>query len=165
MTKWHGINWTLTVSYPGTEIDLKPGVANTFRFDRQPPNGSKIVLYGMKSQPPNPPTLKDAWLNCVLVPQRGLPIQNFLQQNEPAVDPTDVTRVQFLVDRYTTLYLEPFGDTFERLVGTVKFNNGTHHAVAFYQVPNVCADPAKILLMSHVRFVGPSPGGVVAGNN
>jgi hypothetical protein len=166
MTKWHSINWTLTQSYSGTEIDLKPGIANTFRFDPKPANGAEIVLYGMKSQPAAPPTtLKDAWLDCVLVPQRGMPIQGFLPENEPALDPTDETRVEFLVKRYRALYLEHLGDTFERLVGTVKFNNGTHHAVAFYQVPNVCEDSSKILLMSHVRFIGSSPGGVVAGNN
>lgn len=166
MAKWHDINWTLTMSNPGTEIDLKPGIANTFQFDEKI-SGGEIVLYEMKSaQPPAPPpTLKPAWLDCVLIPQAGIPVTGFLQDGEAKLDPTDLDRVEFLTERFKARYLAHLGNVFERLVGTVKFSNGTHHSVAFYQVPNVCQDTTKILLIAHVRFVGASPGGVVAGNN
>jgi hypothetical protein len=164
MAKWHDIDWTLTKSLTG-ELDLKPNVDNTLRFRRRTDDDG-AVLYELSSQPPGPPpVLKDPWLTCVAVPQMGLPIQGFLDLGEDKIDHHDPDKVNELAERFRERYLVRFGHVFERLVGTLTNATGEHYSVTFYQVPNVCKDESKTLLMAHVRTVDASPGGVVSGNN
>lgn len=166
MITWHTHSFTLKLSVLGSEFDINgPPEKNRFRFrpERDEEN-EEIYLYKLEPLPET--DMKPAWRRCSnLLPQPGVPLRWDLAD----ADKLDVTatpaQVRALVKQIKEQKIDDPSLSFERLVGTLRFNH-KDQPVSFYRVANCYKDDTKLLLIALVQIVdGTSPTGTVAAEN
>jgi hypothetical protein len=170
-TTWHNNTFTLRLSVPGTDVDVKdPPNKNLFRFRAVRDGDDKIYLY--KVEPLNPPDMKPGWVHFSnMLPQRGSRLRWDLATADKLVVGGDPNKVDSLARLIKEQKIDDDEFSFERLIGTVTMG-GVDNPVSFYRVAkcykkaNGDDDDDRLLLIAVVTVVdGENPVGTMAAEN